>query len=59
MKKDFYTETLELMIEDYMDENPGVTWEQAYKVIATKVHDVAVDRFADMIDWHREMQEDR
>lgn len=59
MKKDFYTETLELMIEDYMDENPGVTWEQAYKVIATKVHDVAIDRFADMIDYMHDMQGER
>lgn len=58
MKKDFYIETLELMISDYMDENPGITWEQAYKAIATKVYDVALDRMAEMVDWHRDMQED-
>lgn len=58
MKKDFYIETLELMISDYMDENPGVTWEQAYKVLVNKVYDVALDRMSEMIDWHRDMQED-
>lgn len=59
MKKDFYIETLELMISDYMDEHPEITWEQAYKAIAGKVYDVALDRMAEMADWYREMQEDR
>jgi hypothetical protein len=59
MKKDFYLETLELMIEDYMDEHPEVTWEQAYKVIANKVYDVALDRMADMADHYRDMVEER
>jgi hypothetical protein len=58
MTKDFYQETLELMISDYMDENPGITWEQAYKAIANKVYDVALDRMTTMVDYY-EMQEDR
>ena len=47
------------MISDYMDEHPEITWEQAYKAIASKVYDVALDRMAEMVDWHRDMQEDR
>jgi hypothetical protein len=58
MKKDFYLETLELMIEDYMDENPGVTWEQAHKVIANKVYDVAIARMSEMVDYCRVVMED-
>jgi len=59
MKKDFYIETLELMISDYMDEHPGITWEQAYKAIASKVYDVALDRYSEIVEWHRDMQEER
>lgn len=53
MKKDFYTETLELMIEDYMDENPGVTWEQAHNILVNKAYDIALNRMAEMVDVER------
>jgi hypothetical protein len=59
MKKDFYLETLELLISDYMDEHPEVTWDEAYKAIVDRVYDVALDRMADMADYYRDMQEDR
>lgn len=58
MKKDFYLETLELMIEDYMDENPDVTWEQAHKMLATKIYDVAIVRMNEMVDYCRVVMED-
>lgn len=59
MNEDFYLETLENLIEDYMDEHPGVTWEQAYKAIASKAYDVALDRMADMADYYHDMVEER
>lgn len=59
MNKDFYIETLELLISDYMDENPEITWDEAYKAIVGKVYDVALDRMADMADYYRDLQEDR
>ena len=58
MNKDFYMETLELLISDYMDEHPEITWDQAYKAIVSKVYDVALDRMADMVDYYKDMQED-
>jgi hypothetical protein len=58
MNKDFYMETLELLISDYMDDHPEITWDQAYKAIVNKVYDVALDRMADMADYYRDMQED-
>lgn len=59
MNKDFYIETLELLIEDYMDEHPEISWDEAYKAIVDKVYDVALDRMADMADYYRDLQEDR
>ena len=56
MNKEFYIETLELMIADYLDENPDCEWDEAYALLSDKAYDVALDRYADIVDYHNSVQ---
>lgn len=59
MNKDFYLETLEIMIGDYLDEHPDATYDDAYELLADRAYDAALDRMADMADHYRDMMEER
>lgn len=50
--KDVYAETLENMIEDFLEKNPGVTWEDAYEMLSESAYDAAMDKVADMNDYY-------
>jgi hypothetical protein len=56
MNKEFYIETLEMLVADYLDEHPGSDWDEAYALLSDKAYDVALDRYADMVDYHSSVQ---
>jgi len=56
MEKDFYIETLENMINDYLDATPNATWDEAYSLLSNKAYDATLDRYAEMIDYYKAIQ---
>lgn len=54
--KDFYIETLENLIEDYLESHPDATWDDAYELLADKAYDVATDKLADRADYYKDME---
>ena len=50
MNKEMFLEEHERLIEEYMEANPGVTWDQAYRRTGDSVCDAVSERYADMCD---------
>lgn len=48
--KDLYIETLERMIEDYSEEHPGCSYEEAYDACTDGAYTSLGDRMADQAD---------
>ena len=51
--KELYIEAHERAIEEYMEEHPGATEEEAYDATADTAYDLMADRMADMADMAR------
>jgi spore coat polysaccharide biosynthesis protein SpsF (cytidylyltransferase family) len=49
--KEFYMEVHEELVGEYMNDNPKVSWLEAYEATADKAYDVSVDRLLDYGDY--------
>lgn len=52
--KELYIDVLEEMIGDFLEKNPGVTWEQAYNMLSDDAYDAAMDRYAERADQFKD-----
>jgi hypothetical protein len=51
--KELYIAAHEELIEQYMNDHPGVDWSEAYEKTADGAYDRYRDKFADMVDATR------
>ncbi len=48
----------EALVEEFMRDHPGVTWQQAYDCTADAAYDRMADKLADMADHYRQREKD-
>lgn len=53
--KNLYVETLENLIDDYLEANPEATYDDAYELLADKAYETATDLLADREDYYYNM----
>lgn len=51
--KEVFMACHEELVEDAMERNPSLTWQQAYDATADLAHEAMIDRFADAVDMAR------
>jgi hypothetical protein len=58
MSKDAYMEAHEQLVEEYLEENPDATWDEAYEATADGAWDRSRDNFFDRVDYYRQQRKD-
>lgn len=58
MSKEHFMAAHETLVEEYLDEHPDATWEQAYEATADGAWDRMRDRLADMADDYRQRRKE-
>jgi hypothetical protein len=58
MSKEHFMAAHEALVEEYLDEHPEATWEQAYSATADGAYNRMRDRLADMADDYRQRRKE-
>lgn len=58
MSKEFYMDSHEELIEEWLEDHPGATWAQAYDATGDAAYTRAFDRLADAADNARKAQKE-
>lgn len=53
MSKELYIEATEQIIEELMEKDPSLSWDEAYDISADLAYDRMTDNLADAIDHYR------
>jgi hypothetical protein len=56
--KEFWIAAHMKLVEEYMEANPGSTWDEAYELTADRVDDQLREDVADMADHARLMEKE-
>jgi hypothetical protein len=56
MSKDLFIAAHEELIEQYLEDNPGSTWDEAYDKCADAAYDRMYDMMADKADHMRKLK---
>ena len=58
MDEEFFIKCHEELVDEYMENNPNASWEEAYDTTTELVYGYAVDKMADMIDFYHDREKD-
>lgn len=58
MSKELFIAAHEELVEQYMNDHPDATWQQAYDITADAAYDRYRDKFADMVGDARQRAKD-
>ena len=54
MDKEFFIQCHEELVDEYMENNPDASWEEAYDAMSELAYHYAVDKMADMADFYHD-----
>ena len=58
MDKEFFIQCHEELVDEYMENNPDASWEEAYDDMSELAYHYAVDKMADMADFYHDASKD-